>query len=180
MHHVQTVAVSAEIAELQPQGQGAHPLNPWLIAARKLLQRGGVLGGVLFIVTAKVLARMIGIGGVPAYGVELVIAHEAFRGAGLAHVADDFQRFQNLRPPVDVVAEKYDHSVGMSPHAPVLFVAEAGEKGFQPVRTSVYVTYHVITIQHNQLQMPSGQSRNTLEKCRCPGMNFSLAQVSGR
>ena len=89
-----------------------------------------------------------------------MVAHEAFGRSRLAHVAHNLQRFQNLRTPVDIVAEKDDHAVGVSPHAAAFFISQAGKQGLQLVCAAVYITYHVVTIQHTLLQMAAGRAGN--------------------
>ncbi|MNC72235.1 hypothetical protein D3C75_1232620 [compost metagenome] len=48
--------------------------------------------------------------GAPAQRVELVVAHDAERLAGLDHVVNDVQRFADARATVDDVTEEHRHA----------------------------------------------------------------------
>ena len=154
MHHVQAVAVPAEVAEFQPERERSHPAHPRLIAACKLFQCGGMLNRMLFVVAAEKFSGIVVFQCVPADGVEFMVAHETFGRACFTHVAYDGQRFQNLRTTVYVVAEEDGHAVGVSPRASAFFIAQTGKQGLQFVCTAVYIAYYIVTIQHSMLHMP--------------------------
>lgn len=112
-------------------------------ASGDLGQEGLVLVIVLLAARTQVLAVVVRIGRRPGDGVELVIAHDGLRSAGVDHVSDDLQGSELPRSPVDQVTDEHYGSRRMPPRPAALTVPHLLEQGFQSFSVAVNVADYV-------------------------------------
>ena len=80
----------------------------------------------------------------PRDGVQFVIAHDGERNTGIDHAADDMNRADLCRTAVDKVSDEDRLSLGVTPGAGRVAIAERAEKRLQLVRLPVDVPDDVV------------------------------------
>ena len=94
-------------------------------------------------------ARGVGVWRVPGNGIELMVAHDRTRAAGLHHAA-------LVRPPVDEVADKEGLAVGVPVRSVPVAVAQPGQQAVELARLAVDVADDVVVHVHPSFVIVNG------------------------
>ncbi|ERO65808.1 hypothetical protein P308_17455 [Pseudomonas piscis] len=107
MHHPEASGVDEQRHPVEPLKEIVPVAGVLFELGQGLVDQPGMARGVL---THELLAAALGRRGAPAQGIELVVAHDAQRLAGLDHVVDDVQGLANPRAAIDDVAKEHRHA----------------------------------------------------------------------
>ncbi len=147
MRRVPAGVYGPEFRQVQVQRQGAEPVQHLFVQVRvaaDLLQEGLMLVAVLGGVRAQVFTGLQWVRRGPGDRVELMVAHDRQRFAGLNHGTHDAHYLQLLGPAVDVVAQKQSLAGRVPPDTVGFRVAQPVKQPLQGFGVAVDIANDVV------------------------------------
>jgi hypothetical protein len=137
--------------QIQPDRQGLKPLQGFPVGRRTLShleQKFFMLLFVLLTVRSEKTSRPVRLG--PAKGVELMVAHDCQRSAGVTHASRDNKHLALLRSAVDKVSYKNHPAVRVPKDSVVIAIFHFPQQATQHLCMTVNIANEIVVICNHE------------------------------